>query len=259
MRGSAVIAIVFACCVFAQTKGPTFEAASVKASPPRDGTARYVAMSGGPGTGDPTHIVYHNVALFTILRNVYDAWPFQISGPDWLGLEAFDITATLPDGTTKEQFHEMLLNLLAERFHLKLHRESREVSGYELLVARSGSKLKEAAGSDTPDLGFLMDFNGAAAPSAHLKFRAQQISGLVHSLGEELGRPVVDKTGLAGRYNFTFDYTVGAANVGADAGASSTPNVLTAAREQLGLNLVSSKVPLEMIIVDSADKVPTGN
>ncbi len=265
MKYCALLAVVLASSGLAQTrpaltKSAMFEAASVKPSPPRDGTARYVAMSGGPGTGDPTHIVYNNVALFTLLRSVYDAYVFQISGPDWLGLETFDITATLPAGTTKEQFREMLLNLLGERFHLKLHRESRDVSGYELTVGKSHPKLKNAAEYDVPDLGMSMNMDpGAKVPSVHLTFRAQQLSGLVRSLGEELGKPVVDKTGLTGSYNFTFDYTAGAANVATDAGATSAPDALTAVREQLGLNLVSAKVPLDMIIVDSADRIPTGN
>jgi uncharacterized protein (TIGR03435 family) len=137
--------------VYSQTAGKplTFDAASVKPAVPPTPNGRGMIMmqgpSGGPGTKDPGRIHYPNMSMKNILMNAYDVKAFQIAGPAWLDTERFDITATMPAETTKEQFRTMLQNLLAERFKLTIHRESKELPMYSLVLTKSGSKMKEAA------------------------------------------------------------------------------------------------------------------
>jgi uncharacterized protein (TIGR03435 family) len=117
----------------------TFEVASVR---PSKSTSGRFTMNGGPGTSDPGRISYTNIMLKRILLTAYDLPNYRISGPDWLDTLRFDITATVPDGSTKEQFQSMLRNLLATRFQMTVHRESKEMAIYALLVAKNGAKVK---------------------------------------------------------------------------------------------------------------------
>ena len=96
--------------------------------------------TGGPGSNDPGRIHYPYMSLKNILMNAYDVKNFQIVGPGWLDTERFDITATMPPATTKEQFRVMLQNLLAERFKMTVHRETKELPMYSLVVAKGGRK-----------------------------------------------------------------------------------------------------------------------
>ena len=266
---------------------PAFEVASVKPAAPQANGQNRLTMRGGPGSDDPSQISYTNVYLMSILRIAYGAYFYQIVGPSWLGVNGYDISAKLPPGTTKEQFNQMLINLLAERFHLTLHHESRDVQGYELLTGKNGSKLKESTAADSDGVaatpsgpaktdakGFpQLDHPGVAMtmkmepnakmPSVLMTFQAQPLAGLLRTLGEELGRPVVDKTGLVGKYDFTLEFAPETRTPSTQASAEppdqSGPGILTATQEQLGLKLESRKVPFDMLIIDSVDKVPTAN
>ena len=140
------LAVLTACAAFAQSTGnpPSFEVASVKpAAPMTDGRIR-VMTRGGPGTPDPGQITYSNVSIKNVMTTAYNVKGYQISGPDWLDSLRFDITAKVPPGTTKEQFQLMLQNLLAERFKLTLHHQSKDLPIYALVVAKGGPKLKES-------------------------------------------------------------------------------------------------------------------
>ncbi len=108
-------------------------------------------MKGGPGTSDPGRISY-NYFLKSILMKAWDLPADQLAGPAWLSdtSDYYAITATLPAGTSREQFQKMLQNLLIERFQIKLHHETRNFPGYELVVAPGGPKLKET--TQDPDL-----------------------------------------------------------------------------------------------------------
>jgi uncharacterized protein (TIGR03435 family) len=268
---------------------PAFEVASVRRADPKTSGQHGLTMRGGPGTSDPDQIAYSNITLMTMLLNANDAFPFQIEGPAWLGSEQYDISAKVPSGATKDQFRLMLMNMIVERFHLVFHRESREVAGFELQIGKNGSKLKASALADSSNAepprsgppappktdadGFpQLDHPGVAVamkmvpnakgPSIYLTFRAQGLAGLAHTIGEELGRPVVDKTGLAGKYDFKLEFAPASgppAQGLPDALDESGPGILTATREQLGLKLEPKKVPLDMLIVDSVEKVPTEN
>src|ERR1051325_2584728 len=141
---------VTCCLAFGQIvdKSLTFEAASIKpGSPPvPDGQGRIMigGPSGGPGTKDPGRIRYPFMSLKNLVMNAYDVKAFQITGPGWLDTERFDITATMAPETTKEQFRIMLQNLLAERFKLEIHRDTKELPMYTLVVGKNGPKMKES-------------------------------------------------------------------------------------------------------------------
>ena len=142
--GIGVAVFVFACGpVFGQAAGKLeFEVASVKPAAPQTGGRVFVGRQGGPGTPDPGRVTYTNVALKNLITMAYDVKPYQVTGPDWLETERFDIQAKLPQGATKEQANMMMQNLLAERFKLSFHKVTKEFPLYELVVGKNGPKLK---------------------------------------------------------------------------------------------------------------------
>ena len=250
-------------------------------------------MRGGPGTGDPGQITFTNVTLMSVLLRAYDVKSYQATGPDWLSSQRYDIIAKIPSGTTREQFNLMLQSLLVERFHLTLHAETREIQGYDLVVGRNGPKLKASAAPepgqaglpaeepasppktdangfpqlDRPGLVMMEGVKGKAVIS-FLTAKAQPVSALVDMLSKEFRLPIVDKTGLTGKFDFTLEFapeppgalppppSVEALPTAID---QSGPNLISAVQQQLGLKLNPSKVLLDVLIVDGADKVPTGN
>src|SRR5262245_31056417 len=135
---------------FSQTvdKSLSFDVASVKPATPPTPNGRGMVMfrgpTGGPGTKDPGRISYPFMTLKNLLMTAYDVKNFQISGPSWMDTERYDINATMPPDTTKEQFRVMLQNLLAERFKIAVHRETKELPMYSLVVNKGGPKLKES-------------------------------------------------------------------------------------------------------------------
>jgi uncharacterized protein (TIGR03435 family) len=210
----------------------------------------------------------------------YDVKNYQVTCPAWLSTERYDIVAKVPPGTTKEQFNMMLQNLVAERFRLALHHESREFQGYELVAGKSGSKLKvsedsgpaagePAAPSKTDANGFpqldgpglvMMEGVKGRAVISYLTAKSQPLSALVEMLSREFRMPIVDKTGLTGKFDFKLEFAPqppGALTPDTmDEGGS---NLLSAVQQQLGLRLSPSKIAVDVLIVDRAEKVPTEN
>ena len=141
-------ALTLCCCgLSGQTPAkPEFEVASIKPSPEPSGGGRMMRMGGrgGPGSKDPTRYTAQNMTMMDLLIQAYKVKRYQISGPEWLASAHFDINAKIPEGATKEEFGPMLQNLLAERFGLVVHHETRQMPVYDLVVfAKTGSKLKE--------------------------------------------------------------------------------------------------------------------
>lgn len=237
MRTAVLVA--FTCCLaWSQPpdKSLTFDAASVKPAdmPKPDGRGRiFIAPpSGGPGTKDPGRIRYPFMSLKALLMTAYDVKTYQIVGPVWLDSERFEITATMPPETTKEQFHVMLQNLLAERFKLVIHKENKELPMYALEVAKNGPKLTESDGKAQPfdpdgappplppggpkigPDGFpQLPFSGRAGlfmmmmpGRARLVGTEQSMQDLATRLGNQLSKPVIDETGLARKYDFTLTF-----------------------------------------------------
>lgn len=231
---------LFVCALaFGQTadKSLTFDVASVKpAAPPvPDGRGRImmVGPSGGPGTKDPGRIHYPFMNLRNLLMTAYDVKNFQIVGPSWLDSERFEITATMPPETTKEQFRIMLQNLLAERFKMTVHRETKELPTYALTVAKGGPRMTESKeppppaddgnspppppsmpkmGPDGfPDMTQFLGgraglFNIMMPGRARMIAHQQTMQDLATRLSNQLSKPVTDTTGLTGKYDFTLSF-----------------------------------------------------
>src|ERR1035437_3701352 len=163
--------IVFtSCAAFGQAaaESPTFEVASVKPSEPQTMGMMRVMMRGGPGSADPGQLTSTNVTLKNLMVNAYAVKEYQINGQKWLDSERFDIVAKIPKGATKEEFKLMLQNLLAERFKLTLHHETKELPMYALVVGKGGSKLKESVDDDATASGAAPQGGaaGSVGPSA---------------------------------------------------------------------------------------------
>ncbi len=194
-------------------------------------------MRGGPGTDDPGQFTAPSVSLGTLLETAYGVRFDQISGPNWLMSEQYSISAKIPPNTPKDQFHLMLQNLLAERFHLTLHHGTKDFPAYELLVANGGPKMKPSlpdadaataapAGAasrfERDKNGFLVlppgvsnamtTGNGMSRYTYRVTMAefAERLGNMVNaSNGEAFGAIVpivVDKTGLTGKFDFTLEF-----------------------------------------------------
>lgn len=223
-------------------------------------------VEGGPGTTDPERIAYTNVRLNLLLRDAYGLRLNQITGPDWIEIDGFDVVAKIPPNTTRGQFREMLRNLLTERFGLRVHRETRNGSIYTLVVNKGGAKLNEASGGGEMAMKqFAVNLATIRRkphdPYVEYKMRCTNMTmaEMVAHLGVDLGadsidRPVTDGTGLTARYNFDLKWA-------SEAGANlfNADNIIKALQKQLGLKLESHKGPIEVLVVDQASEVPVEN
>jgi len=262
---------------------PTLDAASVKPAPPPDGRGgRRVAMMGGPGADTPGRINFENIGLGAVISKAYGVKNYQISAPDWFNSERYNIIATVPPGTTLEQFRLMLQNLLADRFKVALHKETREMPIYSLAIAKNGPRLKKAAPDPPPDANSPTDDResrpgplakdrdgypvlGPGMTMAMMGDRARMANKghmqvLVDMLAAQTGRPVVDATGLTEEYGFALYWIP--RPPGADPTAAEDPagpDLFTALQEQLGLKLEPKKGPIEVLVIDHAEKIPTAN
>lgn len=223
---------------------------------PQDSRPAYLAASVKPNTsgsessssnGSKGQIVFNNLTLKRLIERAYNLKPFQLSGPDWLDGVRFDIAAKYPPDTKNEDRTLMLRTLLEERFKLAVHRQSKEMPGYALVVGKS-FKLKpvEAGGAGT-------DSNGGRVRTLTAKKTSMAL--LADLIARNLGETVVDRTGLDGVYDFELRWT----NDDQATDTDSAPSLFIALQETLGLRLQRQKVPVEMVVVDHAERVPTEN
>jgi len=227
----------------------SFEVASVKPSaPPAAGRSGNYNMSGGPGTPDPSRFACENFDLASLIMLAYDIPSYRLSGPAWMRDTKFDIVANVPSGSTKEQFRLMQQNLIAERFQLKTHWETKDMQVYALLIAKRGSKLMESAATDP------MMRMGSTGGITQMLFTGSPVERFVMQLPHVPGvdRPVLDKTGLTGKYDFELKLAGGPSGVAGPEGES----VFTAIEEQLGLKLEAQRAPIAILVVDHAEKMP---
>jgi uncharacterized protein (TIGR03435 family) len=263
-----------------------FEVASIK--PVSDGTPVDGVQIGLHVDG--SQVRYNFLSLKEYIAQAYQVKLYQISGPDWLAGQRFEIAAKLPDGAKVSQVPEMLQNLLADRFSLKLHRDSKEFPVYALEIAKSGLKMQESAADPDSDPAPKPAVNVAAAGSAqgvsvnlgggsYYSFANNRLEGkklttgrFVDILARFMDRPVVDQTGLTAPYDFALDltpedYTAMLIRSAITAGVNLPPQALRAldfssgdslvnALQKVGLSLTQKKAPLDVLVIDSVLKAP---
>lgn len=209
-----------------------------------------------------------NFSLGGLITLVYQVQDDQIvGGPDWLNTDKYDVEAKLNSAEVDrrqglsnaqqvEEMRTMVQALLVDRFKLATHRETRTMPVYALMVSQSGSKIQPAKPGDTYPNGMKsvggkpLGPGGVWAPKmGELVGQGIPIAFLVRSLsGKQLGRPILDKTGLAGNYDFTLDWTPDSSS------ASPNAQIFEALEPQLGLKLEPQESPVEVLVVDSAEK-----
>lgn len=233
----AVWGFAIAATAFSQNAAaPQFEVASIKPAADlrsqfQSGKGLHIGMK-----VDGARVDIGAMSLADLIRTAYKIKPFQVSGPDWMNKDRWDILARIPDGVSKDLAPEMLQALLAERFKLAVHRERKEHSEYALIVAKGGPKLKEAepdtdpppaAGGRTIDLGqgpmnINADGKGGARISGamgnirvspgpdgiHYEFGKITMARLADQLAQIINQPVVDMTELKGSYQVAFDIPI---------------------------------------------------
>jgi len=246
--GAPLVLLLAAGSICAQSSDPrpAYEAASVKLN-----------NSGSTSTssnGSKGQIVFTNSPLHRLVERAYDVKPYQVIGPEWMDNIRFDISAKYPPDTKPADRATMLRTLLEDRFKLAAHRETREMAGYVLVVAKGGCKLKpvEPGGSSTNTNGGLITTLSAKKASM------EQLAAIV---SRELGEVVIDRTGLDGVYDFELRWTKDdSKSATTDSGPSEPlPTLPVALQDALGLRLQAQKVPVEVIVVDHLERMPIEN
>jgi uncharacterized protein (TIGR03435 family) len=284
------VQVVFLTAAFVQNARPAFEVATIR--PSLNAPRQAVAAAGR------TDGAQFNVAGLTIKDYISTAYAVrlnQISGPDWITTDRFDIAATLPEGSRPDQVPTMMQRLLEDRFELKTHREKREFPVYALRVSSGGLKMTEVPidpGSEPSEAkppqtftrqgsgrGIFLDLGqGSSFNFADNRFEGKKVNmaGLASMLERFLDRPVVDLTGVNGSYELAFDlspedYRTMLIRAATAAGlvmspdalrsldASPTPASLFDGLARFGLKLEAQRTPLDVLVVDSIRKTPTEN
>lgn len=204
-----------------------------------DEAARSYSVKGGSFRG--THVM-----VYTMIRMAYNLFDYQIQGgPSWLESDTYDVLAK-PDGdANQDQVKLMVQTLLADRFRLAFHRDTNEVAGYAIVVAKKGPKLHTSDADRRPKKEIGRWF---------VSGQAITIDSLASSLAHILRCPVSDKSGLKGVYDFRLEWTPEGSAQASEPGLS----VFTAMESQLGLKLEREKVPVEALVIDHIER-PSGN
>jgi len=218
---------------------PSFEVAAIKPGNPAARQLRTQISSGG-------RLSAENVTLRTLIEDAYQLKPFQLAGgPRWMDSDKFAVQAKGEDSAGNDQVRLMLQSLLAERFHLAMHREQKEQTIYTLLV--KGKPKLEAATEGRPPT-FSTSTSGRGATSNRVVFKNTSMARLADMLARQLNGMVVDQTGLSGEFDFELDATR----------EENEPNPFVApwspALPQIGLKLETKKAAVEIFIVDGAEK-----
>lgn len=234
----ALAATLAAAAVNAQSPSPAFEVASIKRNTTGSLNANASRVAGDRYRAE-------NVSLISLLRVAYGVQEFQIAGhPSWADDDRFDIDAKMEAGANSRDWPLMLQRLLGDRFKLGVHRESREGPIYTLVVGSSGPRLTSAEPSKRA--------NDFSASPTQIVGTGVSMAEFAMRLSRSIGATVVDRTGLPGAFDLTLTWPADDRFVGR--GASASPTIFTAIQEQLGLRLQPGRGPVEMLVVDRAER-----
>jgi uncharacterized protein (TIGR03435 family) len=284
------LALALATCFGASLRSQTFEVASIKES---TALGHGGSCSGGPETISPGIFNCHNESLANLVYGSYHVKPWESAMPAWMQESRFDITAKVPAGTTKEQFRLMQQNLLKESFKLTAHNEPRETPVYEVTVAKSGLRMKASAPAPAEEQpaqsreplsraekeqqlvalkrATRTDRDGFPIPAGPSGFVARKgrvvmnqnytIPELTTFLSSQVDRPMVDATGLKGRYQVKMHWVQDWASSASGTALEPIdgPTLFRAMVDQLGLTVEAKKGRLNILVVDSAVRVPIRN
>jgi len=231
---------------------PAFDVASITPCKPgtpepieyHTGTVRFL-YPGGRFHANATTVQY-------LLEWAYGILPAQHSGgPSWMNEDRYDIDAKAEGPATAEQVRQMAQTLLAGRFKLKFHRETKDSPVLVVALGKTHPHIAPAKEGEEPSI----EITPKPGPSFHAVATRYSITQLTTTFSRHLNRIILDRTGLGGEYDFTFDLTPD----------ESSPNpldpsvVISALRDQLGLSVKSQKEPIDFLVIESLEKVPAGN
>jgi uncharacterized protein (TIGR03435 family) len=240
----ATIAVVLALAAHAQQQPAArveFEVCSVKPGDPADPSSSARTTPGG--------LQMRNTTLKTLVRSAYQLNEYQLDGgPKWIDSQRFNIDAKLPAGVARDQIPLMMRALLEDRFKLAFHRETKILPEYELVIATGGPKLQVASEDDR-------NSQGSSQGDRQIKGRGIPMSTLANMLISAVGAPVLDRTALDGKYNFSLAF---APLFGTPREDETLPTIFAVLVEQLGLKLERTKGPVEILVIDRVEK-PTEN
>ena len=261
--------VIVAIPIFSQGPGqakPSFEVATVKPNASGDNRVAIMRQPGG-------RFVSTGISLKMLMGTAWRVRDFQISGgPNWAGTDRWNIEAKAeagsippltgpPDPTVIPPLMLMLQSLIEDRFQLKMHRETKELPVYEIVVARGGPKIKPSEDQSPPSLGQPPQ-RGGPMPRGNMRMgrgdleaNGVPVSNFILGLSQQLGRTIIDKTGLKGLYDFKLQWTPEFAGGPVVPGGpepppppADGPSIFTAIQEQLGLRLESTKGPVEVFL-----------
>jgi bla regulator protein BlaR1 len=244
MRATLIFLAVFTAAAQTPATKPEFEAASVKSNT--------TGGNSSSSNGSKGQLVIVNNSLHRLIERAYSVKAFQVTGPDWLDAARFDVMAKYPEGSKNEDSPAMLRTLLEERFKLATHDETREMPGYELVVAKGGLKIKPVEKGES----------GTSSNSSNtlvtLQVTSIDMAGFADFLGRRLGSAVVDRTKADNFYTFDLRWSLDPEGTAIDRTASEFAAIQDAIAP-LGLHLQAAKVPVQVVVVDHAERVPSDN
>jgi uncharacterized protein (TIGR03435 family) len=222
---------------------PSYEVATIKPSDPADGSAGFHS--------EGRRLFAENETMDSLIAVAYSIHPKQIvGGPEWFSQDHFDIKG-VPDiagAPSWDQQREMMQKLLAERFGLKFHREKRELSIFAITVAKGGPKL-EVSKSDAN--GMLDQTGNNNGVEQAWRFTNNSIEDFAQMMQNLLDRPMVDETGLKGKFDFKLKWST---NDAPNNDPNAPPGLLTAVQEQLGLKIEATKGPADVLVIDHVER-----
>ncbi len=243
MRLPIIIATVMLC----RAQSPAFEAASVRLN--RSGGMTQLRP-------EPGRLTASNMTLRGLVRYAYDVRDVQIEGgPSWFDSDHWDIAATAGRDVSDDERKKMLQTLLTERFQIGMRREMKDLPVYALRVAKNGPKMK--ANADGSPMRVQMEVSGTGF--SQLVGQNVPLARIVMILANPTGRIVIDHTGIEGNFDFKLEWVPDAAhmpliNGAKPEGSMEGPSIFTAVQEQLGLKLEATKGPVEILVIDRAEK-----
>jgi uncharacterized protein (TIGR03435 family) len=253
MMKTAIVGLSAICLAYAQPvkDRPSFEVASVKAMLGDDPVADYVPHRSGD------RITFHNVNLHTLIAWAYhltnSEYQLVVAPTDKVVWDDYDIQALAPGSPSDDDLRMMFQTLLEDRFQLKVRRETRELTAYDLVVAKGGSKLVASPPRDYKSgigFGSSSSWGEFRADGKHLIGKGASVAEMVVVLTRQMRAPVRDRTGITGMYDYDLAFSTGV--------DGSEKPVLTTAIHDLGLSLEKSKGTFEVLVIDHVEK-PAAN